>query len=289
MKLLKLEGKCGEVQRRVDYSTLVGVLSGVILITYAIYNGGTIRTYLSLNSFLITFGGTVAATIVYYPFPKLAQLLQVLKVAFTEKPLEPSDVIKTIISLAETARREGLLALEDAAYQLNDEFMQKGILLIVDGTDPELVRNIMETELLFLEERHGEGQGIFQTMGTFAPAFGLLGTVIGLINMLTQLDNPDSIGAGMAVALVTTFYGSFLANVIFLPLAGKLKVRSSEEILIKEVMIEGMLSIQAGENPRIIEEKLKAFLAPAIRNGMNSNKNVESGEDLAWQHQTAHQ
>ena len=283
MKLLKLEGKCGEVQRRVDYSTLVGVLSGVILITYAIYNGGTIRTYLSLNSFLITFGGTVAATIVYYPFPKLAQLLQVLKVAFTEKPLEPSDVIKTIISLAETARREGLLALEDAAYQLNDEFMQKGILLIVDGTDPELVRNIMETELLFLEERHGEGQGIFQTMGTFAPAFGLLGTVIGLINMLTQLDNPDSIGAGMAVALVTTFYGSFLANVIFLPLAGKLKVRSSEEILIKEVMIEGMLSIQAGENPRIIEEKLKAFLAPAIRSDVSSYKNVESGEDLGWQ------
>ena len=159
-------------------------------------------------------------------------------------------------------------------------------MLIVDGTDPELVRNIMETELVFLEERHGEA-GYLETMGTFAPAFGLLGTVIGLINMLTQLDNPDTIGSGMAVALITTFYGSLLANMLFLPLAGKLKVRSSEEILIKEVMIEGMLSIQAGENPRIIEEKLKAFLAPAIRNGMSLNKNVESGEDLAWQQQTA--
>ena len=146
----------------------------------------------------------------------------------------------------------------------------------------------METELAFLEERHSEGQGILETMGALAPAFGLLGTVIGLINMLTQLDNPDTIGAGMAVALVTTFYGSLLANLFFIPMAGKLKVKSHGEILIKEVMIEGMLSIQAGENPRIIEEKLKAFLAPAIRNGMSSNKNVESGEDLVW-HQTARQ
>jgi chemotaxis protein MotA len=270
-----------------DFSTLTGILSGFILIMYAIYNGGTLRTYLNFNSFLITLGGTIAATIANYPFSKIAGLSKVLRVAFTEKSIEADDVIGTIINLAETARREGLLALEDAAYQLEDDFMQKGILLIVDGTDPELVRNIMETELVFLEERHGEGQGIFETMGTFAPAFGLLGTVIGLINMLTQLDNPDTIGSGMAVALITTFYGSLLANMLFLPLAGKLKVRSSEEILIKEVMIEGMLSIQAGENPRIIEEKLKAFLAPAIRNGMSLNKNVESGEDLAWQQQTA--
>jgi chemotaxis protein MotA len=275
------------VQRKLDFSTLTGILSGFILIMYAIYNGGTLRTYLNFNSFLITLGGTIAATIANYPFSKIAGLSKVLRVAFTEKSIEADDVIGTIINLAENARREGLLALEDAAYQLEDDFMQKGILLIVDGTDPELVRNIMETELVFLEERHGEGQGIFETMGTFAPAFGLLGTVIGLINMLTQLDNPDTIGSGMAVALITTFYGSLLANMLFLPLAGKLKVRSSEEILIKEVMIEGMLSIQAGENPRIIEEKLKAFLAPAIRNGMSLNKNVESGEDLAWQQQTA--
>jgi len=250
---------------------------------YAIYNGGTIRSYIEFNSVLITMGGTLAATFASYPLSKIGRLKDVLKVALTERPLDASNVIKTIIGLAETARREGLLALEDAASQLDDEFMRKGILLIVDGTDPDLVRNIMETELAFLEERHSEGQGIFETMGSFAPAFGLLGTVVGLINMLTELDNPDSICAGMAVALVTTFYGSFLANVIFLPLASKLKLRSSEEILLKEVMIEGILSIQAGENPRIIEEKLKAFLAPAIRNGMNLNKNVESGEDFVWQ------
>jgi len=271
------------VQRRLDLSTIIGILSGIVLVMYAIYNGGTIRSYIEFNSVLITMGGTLAATFASYPLSKIGRLKDVLKVALTERPLDASNVIKTIIGLAETARREGLLALEDAASQLDDEFMRKGILLIVDGTDPDLVRNIMETELAFLEERHSEGQGIFETMGSFAPAFGLLGTVVGLINMLTELDNPDSIGAGMAVALVTTFYGSFLANVIFLPLASKLKLRSSEEILLKEVMIEGILSIQAGENPRIIEEKLKAFLAPAIRNGMNLNKNVESGEDFVWQ------
>jgi len=271
------------VQRRLDLSTIIGILSGIVLVMYAIYNGGTIRSYIEFNAVLITMGGTLAATFASYPLSKIGRLKDVLKVALTERPLDASNVIKTIIGLAETARREGLLALEDAASQLDDEFMRKGILLIVDGTDPDLVRNIMETELAFLEERHSEGQGIFETMGSFAPAFGLLGTVVGLINMLTELDNPDSIGAGMAVALVTTFYGSFLANVIFLPLASKLKLRSSEEILLKEVMIEGILSIQAGENPRIIEEKLKAFLAPAIRNGMNLNKNAESGEDLVWQ------
>lgn len=272
-----------KVQRRLDLSTIIGILSGIVLVMYAIYNGGTIRSYIEFNAVLITMGGTLAATFASYPLSKIGRLKDVLKVALTERPLDASNVIKTIIGLAETARREGLLALEDAASQLDDEFMRKGILLIVDGTDPDLVRNIMETELAFLEERHSEGQGIFETMGSFAPAFGLLGTVVGLINMLTELDNPDSIGAGMAVALVTTFYGSFLANVIFLPLASKLKLRSSEEILLKEVMIEGILSIQAGENPRIIEEKLKAFLAPAIRNGMNLNKNAESGEDLVWQ------
>ena len=248
--------------------------------------GGSISAFIHLPSALIVFGGLLAATLINYPISKLTGVIKTLKIAFTEKPIDAGYVIGTIISLSETARREGLLALEDAAYQLQDGFMQKGILLIVDGTDPDLVRNIMETELAFLEERHSEGQGIFETMGALAPAFGLIGTIIGLINMLKNLDNPEAIGPGMAVALVTTFYGSLIANLFFIPIAGKLRVRSREEILLKEVMIEGMLSIQAGENPRIIEEKLKAFLSPAIRDDISSNKDVESGEDLVWQ-QTA--
>jgi len=131
----------------------------------------------------------------------------------------------------------------------------------VDGTDPELLRNILETKLIFLEERHGKGQSIFTAMGTYAPAFGMIGTLVGLIQMLTQLDDPTALGPGMATALITTFYGVILANLVFLPMANKLKERSEEEILVKEIMIEGVLSIQAGENPRIVEEKLRAFLA----------------------------
>ncbi|MGI5860254.1 MAG: motility protein A, partial [Tepidanaerobacteraceae bacterium] len=225
-----------------DLATIIGIISGIVLFIWAIYMGGTLKAFIDLPSALIVLGGTMAATFVNYPFSKLSGVTKMLKIVFTEKPIEAGDVIRTIISLAETARREGLLALEDAAYQLKDDFMQKGILLIVDGTDPDLVRNIMETELAFLEERHSEGQGILQTMGSLSPAFGLIGTIIGLINMLKNLDSPELIGPGMAVALITTFYGSLIANLFFIPMAGKLKVRSREEILMKEVMIEGMLS-----------------------------------------------
>lgn len=148
-----------------DLATIIGIISGIILFIWAIYMGGTLKAFIDLPSALIVVGGTLAATLVNYPLSKLASVVKVFKIVLTEKPLEAGDVIERIISLAETARREGLLALEDAAYQLNDDFMEKGILLIVDGTDPDLVKNIMETELAFLEERHREGQGIFETMG----------------------------------------------------------------------------------------------------------------------------
>lgn len=268
-----------------DLATVIGIVSGIAVFIWAIYMGGALSAFIDLPSALIVFGGVLAATLVNYPFSKLIDVLKILKVVFLEKQMEAADIIKTIVSLAETARREGLLALEDAAYQLKDEFMKKGILLIVDGTDPELVRNILETELSFLEERHKEGQSIFETMGALSPAFGLIGTIIGLINMLKQIDNPSAIGPGMAVALITTFYGATFANLLFIPIAGKLKVRSREEVLLKEVMIEGILSIQAGENPRIIEEKLNAFLSPKKRN-KRGEKSQESGEELAFQQTT---
>lgn len=269
-----------------DLSTIIGIISGLVILLWGISMGGSLSAFLHFPSFLIVMGGVIASTLINYPIKKLVGVLNILKIAFTEKALEAGDILSTILGLAEIARREGLLALEDAAYQLKDGFLQKGILLIVDGTDPDLVRNIMETELVFLEARHKESQGIFEYMGSLAPAFGLLGTIIGLINMLKSLDNPDAIGPGMAVALITTFYGSVFANLFFIPIAGKLKVRSSEEILLKEVMIEGMLSIQAGENPRIIEEKLKAFLAPELRDEVDTDRSRESGENIGFE-QTA--
>ena len=235
--------------------------------------------FIHVPSILIVLGGTFAATLINYPLQSVLAVSKILKNVFMEKSKDPNEIIKILVDLAETARREGLLALEDTAYQMDDDFLKKGILLIVDGTDPELVRTILETELAFLEDRHRTGQSIFETMGALAPAFGMIGTLIGLIQMLKNLQDPDAIGPGMAVALITTFYGALLSNFVFVPIAGKLKVRSNEEILLKEVMVEGMLSIQAGENPRIIEEKLKAFLSPKLRSSLeNKIPEQEFGE-----------
>lgn len=248
-----------------DISTIIGLLLGLVFIIGGILSSGEIKAYIDIPSIIIVLGGTIASTLASFPMEDFLKTSKVIKKAFSYEKISPDDVIQEIISLANVARKEGLLSLEEYAEKLEDEFLQKGIMLVVDGTDPELVRNIMETELVFLEERHTEGQNIFETMGTYAPAFGMIGTLIGLINMLRHLDDPSSIGPNMSVALVTTFYGSMLANVVFLPLAQKLKVRSKSEILVKELMVEGLLSIQAGENPRIIEEKLKTFIPPEMR------------------------
>ena len=248
-----------------DISTVLGLLLGVVFIIGGILTSGQIDSYIHIPSIIIVLGGTIASTLASFPLKNFLNTSRVIKKAFSYKETSPDEVIEEIINLANIARKEGLLALEEYAEELQDDFLQKGIMLIVDGTDPELVRNILETELTFLEEIHMDGQSIFETMGTYAPAFGMIGTLIGLINMLKDLDDPSMIGPNMSVALVTTFYGSILANVVFLPLARKLKIRSKSEVLVKELTVEGLLSIQAGENPRIIEEKLKTFIPPEMR------------------------
>lgn len=258
-----------------DLSTIIGIITGAALISGAIILEGDVGAFLSLESFLIVIGGTLGATLASFPLQNFKALANILRTAFKEKTMAASETIALLVQLAEKARREGLLALEDDVAELDDEFLEKGIQLVVDGTDPELTRSILETELSFLEERHKSGQGMFQTMGAFSPAFGMAGTLIGLISMLGELDDPDAIGPGMAIALLTTLYGLLAANVVFFPIANKLKSKSSDEILLKEVMLEGILSIQAGENPRIVEEKLKAFLAPKSRDAVEEEKEEE--------------
>lgn len=248
-----------------DMSTLAGIIAGTAFMVIGILLNGDLGSFYDLPSIMIVLGGTFAATMIAYPFDRIANLIKVAKNLFINVEDKPQTIISRIIELANIARKEGLLALEEAAYRIDDRFLQKGILLIVDGTDPELVRHILETKLNFIEERHGEAQGIFESMASLAPGYGMIGTLIGLINMLKKLDDPSSIGPSMSVALVTTFYGSLLANLFFGPMATKLKYKTAREILLKEIMLEGMLSIQAGENPRIIEEKLKAFLPPKDR------------------------
>ena len=254
--------KRGEI---LDKASLIGVICGIILIIISIVSEGSLSTFWSLSSLMIVLGGTLAATLINFPMAKVIGTMKILRIAFKDHTTEPAETINTLVAFAEKARREGLLALEAEAENLDQPFLKKGIELIVDGTDPELVRSILETELNFVEERHRQGAKIFESMGASAPAFGMLGTLIGLILMLTNLDDPSSIGPGMAVALITTFYGSMLANLFFIPIAGKLRIRSDEEILNKELMLEGILSIQAGENPRIVLEKMKSFLNPIDR------------------------
>lgn len=262
-----------------DIASIAGLGLGLFFILFTIMGSGSLMGYIDFYSVIITFGGTFAATTFAFPFDSLKEGLKALKYVFVHKQYDAETVIKTIIDLANTARKEGLLALEEAAQQLKDEFLQKGIMLIVDGTDPELVRNILETELAFIEERHKGNQNVFETMGALGPGFGMIGTLIGLINMLANLKDPSSVGPNMAVAIVTTFYGSMIANMFCTPVVNKLKIRSSQEILMKEVTLEGMLSIQAGENPRIIEEKLKAFLSPRLRENVKNGKEKVEGEE----------
>ncbi|MDD5092226.1 MAG: MotA/TolQ/ExbB proton channel family protein [Candidatus Wallbacteria bacterium] len=260
-----------------DSATLIGLFIGTFFIVTGI-GVSQLGVFIDIPSVLIVVGGTVATTFCNFSLEAIKGSGKVWKKLFVEAKTNPLEIIASLVSFAEKARREGLLALEDDVEKLDDEFLKKGIQLVVDGTDPELVKRILETEMGYLSERHTTGQEILISMGAYAPAFGMIGTLIGLILMLGKLDDPSSIGPAMATALITTMYGAVMANFIFLPMSGKLKQKSKAEIMIKEIMVEGLLSIQAGDNPRIVEEKLKAFLPPSMR---AAKKEVETGEEAA--------
>lgn len=259
-----------------DISTIIGLVWGIICVIVSIILGqGRIMLFVDWPSIFIVFGGIVAAMLVAYPIPKLVAGLKVASHAFKKNDIDPTKVISQINDLALSARKEGLLALEEIAQGMDDPFLQKGVLLIVDGTDAELLRSILETEIAFVENRHKDNQKVWEMLAELGPAWGMIGTLIGLIIMLDNLDDPSTLGPKMAVALVTTFYGSLIANFIATPIVNKLKLASDEEVLHKQVMVEGLLSIQAGENPRVIEEKLKAFLSPGVRKTFEENNKPE--------------
>jgi chemotaxis protein MotA len=244
-----------------DFATLFGIGLGAVLIVIAIVLSGQLVWFWDFVSILITMGGTLASTMISFRGKDMKNVIPVLKKAFKKSNIDLNKDIDLIIDIANVARREGLLALDEQLTQIDDPFLRKGVSMIVDGTDIELIKSILQTEVYFVQARHQEGQDLFNTMAGFAPAYGLIGTIIGLILMLQTLDDLGSLGKKMAVALVTTFYGSVLANLIFTPIAKKLKSLSDEEVLQKELYIEGLLSIQEGENPRIIREKLNSFIA----------------------------
>ena len=237
------------------------------------------QMYIDPASLVITFGGSICSTLGCFKLADGINGFKSISLPFKDKTYDPSQTIRTIIDMSNVGRKEGLLALEEAANGIEDEFLKKGIMLVVDGTDPELVRGILETDMVCLETRHKDVIKFWEKWGEMGPAWGMIGTLIGLINMLKLLDDPSSIGPNMAVALITTMYGSLLANWISIPIATKLRAINAREIMEKEVICEGILSIQAGENPRVIEEKLKSFLAPNVRDSvLGGDGNEQGGE-----------
>lgn len=260
-----------------DLASIIGLILGFGLMVFGMLNSSFgaagIPFFLHLPSALITFGGTIGAVLASYSMKDFISGIKSIGLIFKAPNFDTVGIIKQIIDLSNVARKEGLLALEESANNLEDPFTKKGIMLIVDGTDPELVRGILEAELLNIDARHQKNIGFWKQVGSMGPAWGMIGTLIGLVLMLQDLSDPDSIGPNMSTALITTFYGSFLANWLSAPVAGKLSANNDEEIQLKEIMIEGLLSIQAGENPRVIEEKLKSFLAPGVRDNL-----AEGGE-----------
>ena len=257
-----------------DIASLIGFIAALGLMVYGMVDGKGFSvitdTFLNLPSALITFGGALGAVLAMNPLKDFLSGLKSFLLVFKVPKANETETIKSIIELSNLARREGLLSLEESASSLDNEFMKKGVMLIVDGTDPELVRSILEAELINVDARHQGNIAFWKNLGAMGPAWGMIGTLIGLINMLKDLSDPDSIGPNMAVALITTLYGSVLANWICSPVANKLAKQNEMEIKLKEVMIEGILSIQAGENPRVIEEKLKSFLSPKDRSSFDS-------------------
>ncbi len=245
-----------------DITSIVGIIIGVGCLVLAVKDN--LVLFWNPPSLMITFGGAFAATLLNYPAAQVLRVLKVTQKAFFSRPMTPYAVVDKIITLAEKARREGLLALDNEMAKIDDEFMRKSLQHVVDGMDRDVLKDSLEKELGFLQDRHKLGQEIFVSIGTYCPAFGMIGTLMGLILMLYNLDNPKKVGPGMAVAIITTFYGALASYLIFLPIAGKLKVRSQEELLLKEVIMEGVLSIQAGESPRVIGEKLKAYITPRM-------------------------
>jgi chemotaxis protein MotA len=248
-----------------DIATVIGLVTGAGLILSAIIMGGSAGMFVNVPGLMIVVGGTIAATLIKFSLADVLGSMNIAMKTFFVKAVSPIAAIEQIIELATIARKEGLLGLDGKEF--DDEFLAKGLGMMIDGVPPEQVQAVLSRELQYSTARHKKGQNIFKGMGSAAPAFGMVGTLIGLVQMLAAMSDPSSIGPAMAVALLTTLYGAVLANLFALPLADKLDLRSKEEALSRELTIAGVAAIQRGDHPRLIEDQLKVFLAPKIRGG----------------------
>ncbi len=248
-----------------DIATLLGIISSFGLVLVAIFMGSGLGLFINAPSLMIVVGGTIGTTMINYPLKDVIGVIGVAKNAIFTQKSDTDILIQRLMAFSAKSRKEGILALEAEIKNVDDEFLSKGVQLSIDGLEPSEISNLLEIEMDFIRSRHQLGAEVFTTMGTYAPAMGMIGTLIGLVQMLQSMDDPSSIGPAMAVALLTTFYGSVMANIICMPIAGKLRTRSKEEMLTKEMTLTGVISLSNGDNPRILEQKLNAFVSPKQR------------------------
>ncbi len=254
-----------------DIATIIGVILGFSVVISAIVVGGGWQSFFHIPSLAITIGGMLCATLIHFSLPQFLGIFSVVKKTIVTKIPSPSELIQNMVNFAAINRRDGALALEQEIPKVQDLFFVKGLQMLVDGQDSEAIRDLLTLEIENLRDRHANGKKILEFMGAAAPAFGMIGTLIGLVQMLKNLSSPDQIGAGMAVALLTTFYGAFAANLIFIPLAGKLGIYSKAETISMEMIVEGICAIAESDNPTAIREKMQAFISQSRREQIKAN------------------
>ena len=248
-----------------DIGTIIGTLLGFSVVVGSIIMGGGAAMFFHIPSMAITIGGMLCATMIHFSLPQFLSIFAIIKKTIIAKIPSQAELVQKMVNFAAINRRDGTLALEPEIGKLNDHFFAKGLQLLVDGQDSDSIRDLLDPEIQYLQERHAGGKKILEFMGAAAPAFGMIGTLIGLVQMLQNLSSPDQIGQGMAVALLTTFYGAFAANLVFIPLAGKLGIYSKDESLAMEMILEGVCAIAQGDNPTLVRERMQAFVSHSRR------------------------
>lgn len=246
-----------------DILTPIGITLGFIMIILAIMSNGEAEeaaSFIDVAGIMIVIGGLIGSMLITFNFDQIKLTGKILKEVMYKNDLKLPQLIQLFIRLSERARREGILALENEIEDIDDPFIKKGIHLVVDGIEPEVIKDIMEAEITAMEDRHYRGRALLEKAGEYAPSWGMIGTLIGLVLMLNRLSDPENLGPSMAIALLTTLYGTVLANLVFLPMANKLESKTEEEVFLKQIIIEGIIGVQSGQNPRVLEEKLSAFL-----------------------------
>ena len=246
-----------------DLATLVGLIGAFAIVISAMAMGGSVLIFVNMPSMLVVFGGTLFAILMKYPMSQFLAAFTVAGKSFKFSLTPPEEIIIEVVDIADAARKGGLLSLE--GKEVSNDFLQQGITLLVDGHDPDVVKGMLTKDMKEAVGRHMQGAGLWQQVGDVAPAMGMIGTLVGLVQMLSAMDDPKSIGPAMAVALLTTLYGAMVANMIALPISDKCKLRAEEEARVKSMIIDALVAIQAGQNPRVIQQLLKTYLAESKR------------------------